>query len=128
MKLLLRRNQKAGMMGMGKVSFTLDVRAELSDEENASIKKYKLGDTVLYEKLKTIDAGSGLLGMASRLANKMLNLTIAVSDLADGKKVEVKDIVEMLAVEEQIKEAAHTFVAALNAAKTFGGEEIIEIS
>jgi F420-0:gamma-glutamyl ligase-like protein len=128
MKLLLRRDQKSGMLGIGKISFTLDVRAELSEDEKASIKKYKLADTVLYEKMKTLDAGSGLLGMASRLANKMLNLTIAVSDLADGKKVEVKDIVEMLAVEEQIKEAAHTFVAVLNAAKTFGGEEIIEIS
>ncbi len=127
MKLLLRRNQKAGMMGMGKIAFTLDVRAELSEEEQANIKKYKLGDTVLYERLKTIDAGSGLLGMASKLANKMLNLTILVDDLVGGKKVEVKDIVEMLAVEEQIKEAAHTFVAVLHACHTFGGEEVIEI-
>lgn len=127
MKLLLRRNQKAGMMGMGKIAFTLDVRAELSEEEQANIKKYKLGDTVLYERLKTIDPGSGLLGMASKLANKMLNLTILVDDLVGGKKVEVKDIVEMLAVEEQIKEAAHTFVAVLHACHTFGGEEVIEI-
>ena len=116
------------MMGIGKVAFTLDVRAELNEEEKAAIKKYKLGETVLYEKLKTIDPGFGLLGVASRLANKMLNLTICVNDLANGKKVDVKDIVEMIAVEEQIKEAAHTFVAILNAAKTFGGEEIIEIA
>lgn len=128
MKLLLRRDQKSGLMGMGKIAFTLDVRAELTEEEKANIKKYKLGETALYEKMKTIDPGSGLLGMASRLANKMLNLTIVVNDLANGKKIEVKDIVEMLAVEEQVKEAAHTFVAVLNAAKSFGGEEIIEIS
>lgn len=127
MKLLLRRDQKAGMLGMGKIAFTLDVRAELTEDEKAAVKKYKLGETVLYEKLKTVDPGFGLLGVASRLATRMLNLTINVYDLANGKKVEVKDIVEMLAVEEQIKEAAHTFVAVLNAAKTFGGEEIIEI-
>lgn len=125
--MLLRRDQKAGMLGMGKIAFTLDVRAELTEDEKAAVKKYKLGETVLYEKLKTVDPGFGLLGVASRLATRMLNLTINVYDLANGKKVEVKDIVEMLAVEEQIKEAAHTFVAVLNAAKTFGGEEIIEI-
>ena len=127
MKLLLRRDQKAGMLGMGKIAFTLDVRAELSDEERANIKKYKLGDTMLYQKME-VSGGSGLLGMASRLAYKMMNLTISVSDLADGKKVEVKDIVEMLAVEEQIKEAAHNFVAVLNAAKSFGGEQVLEIA
>lgn len=127
MKLLLRRDQKPGMLGMGKVTFQLDIRAELTEEEKAAVKKYKLGDTVLYEKLKTIDPGSGLLGIASRFANKMLNLTIVVNDLANGKKIEVKDIVEMLAVEEQIKEAAQTFMAILAAAATFGGEEVIEI-
>jgi hypothetical protein len=40
MKLLLRRDQKSGMLGMGKISFTLDVRAELSDDEKENIKKY----------------------------------------------------------------------------------------
>ena len=127
MKLLLRRDQKSGMMGMGKITFTLDVRAELSEEEKANIKKYKLGETTLYEREK-IEGGSGLLGVASRFALKMLNVSVSVNDLANGKKIDVKDIVEMLAVEEQIKEAAHTFVAVLHAASTFGGEEVIEIS
>ena len=127
MKLLLRRDQKSGMMGMGKITFTLDVRAELSEEEKSNIKKYKLGETMLYEREK-IEGGSGLLGVASRFALKMLNVSVSVNDLANGKKIDVKDIVEMLAVEEQIKEAAHTFVAVLHAASTFGGEEVIEIS
>jgi hypothetical protein len=126
MKLLLRRNQKSGMLG--KVSFSLAVRAELSDEEKSNIKKYKLGETMLYERLKTIDPGSGLLGVASRMALKMINLTISVNDLEKGKEVECKDIVEMLAVEEQIKEAAQTFRAVLGAAQSFGGEEIIQLS
>lgn len=126
MKLLLRRNQKSGMLG--KVTFTLSVRAELSDDEKASIKKYKLGETMLYERLKTIDPGAGLLGMASRMALKMINLTISVNDLEKGKEVECKDIVEMLAVEEQIREAAQTFKAVLNAAATFGGEEVLDIA
>ncbi|MGK2957240.1 MAG: hypothetical protein ACSLFB_02295 [Acidimicrobiales bacterium] len=126
MKLLLRRDQKSSMLG--KVTFTLSVRAELTDEEKTHVKKYKLGDTMLYERMKTIDPGAGLLGMASRMALKMINLTISVKDLEGGKQVECKDIVEMLAVEEQIKEAAQTFRAVLSAASSFGGEEVMDLT
>ena len=126
MKLLLRHDQKSGLTG--KITFILGVRAELTDEEKNNIRKYKLGDTMLYERATLIDKGSGLLGAASRLAFKMMNLTISVNDLADGKKVECKDIVEMLAVEDQIKEAAQTFKNVLEAAARFGGEEILELA
>ena len=100
MKLLLRRDQKAGMMGMGKIAFTLDVRAQLTDKEQENVKKYKLGDTMLYEREKLVDGGAGLLGAASRLAFRALNLTVSVKDLSEGKRIECKDIVEMLAVED----------------------------
>lgn len=126
MKLLLRRDQKSGMLSMGKISFILDVRAELTDEEQANIKKYKLGDTMLYERDKLIHAGSGLLGLASRLAINAMNISVSVNDLTVGKKIECKDVVEMLAVEEQIKEACQTFKAVLTAASQFGGEEVYE--
>jgi len=126
MKLLLRRDQKTNMIG--KVIFIVAVRAELTEEEKVNIKKYKLGDTMLYERDKLIERGSGLIGLASRMAFKMINLTISVNDLEHGKQVECKDIVEMIAVEEQIKEAAHTFRNVLEAASTFGGEEVIEIT
>ncbi len=127
MKLLLRRDQKSGMLGMGGVAFTLDVRAELTEAEQANIRKYKLGDTMLYERGKLLDPGKGLLGLASRLAFKMINLTISVDDLSKGKRVDCKDIVEMLAVEDQIREAAQTFKNVLEAAALFGGEEVIEL-
>lgn len=126
MKLLLRRDQKTGMLG--KIIFIIAVRAELSDAEKADIKKYKIGDTMLYERDKLADRGSGLLGMASRLAFRMINLSISVNDLEKGKEIECKDILEMLAVEEQIKEAAQNFRNVLGAASTFGGEEILEIN
>lgn len=126
MKLLLRHDQKSGLMG--KVTFTLGVRAELTEEEKSNIKKYKLGDTMLYERMTLTDKGSGLLGVASRLAFKMMNLSISVNDLSDGKKIDCKDIVEMLAVEDQLKEAAQTFKNVLQAAASFGGEEVIEIA
>lgn len=126
MKLLLRRDQKSGLIG--KVTFTLAVRAELTEEEKSNIRKYKLGDTMLYERETLVDKGSGLLGLASRLAFKMMNISVSVNDLTDGKKIDCKDIVEMLAVEDQIKEAARTFKSVLEAAAHFGGEEIVELT
>lgn len=125
MKLLLRRDQKSGFTG--KITFTLAVRAELSEEEKSNIKKYKLAETILYERNKLTDPGSGLLGFASHAAFKMMNMSVSVNDLAGGKTIEVKDIVEMLAVEEQIKTACHTFREVLTAAAQFGGEEVFEI-
>lgn len=125
MKLLLRRDQKSGLMGG--VTFMLDVRADISDDERASIEKYKLGEVVLYERSKIVDPGSGLLGAAFRLAHKMTNISVKVNDLAKGKHIECKDIVEMLAVEEQIKEAAATFKQVLSAAAGFGGEQVLEV-
>jgi hypothetical protein len=125
MKLLLRRDQKSGFTG--KITFTLGVRAELTEDEQGNIRKYKLGETMLYERAVLTDKGSGLLGVASRLAFKMTNLTVSVSDLSDGKKIDCKDIVEMLAVEDQIREAAQTFKNVLEAAASFGGEEVLHL-
>lgn len=126
MKLLLRRNQRQGMLG--KVTFTLEVRADLADEERAAIDTYRLGDTVLYERNTLVDPGSGLLGLASRMAFRAMNMSVSVNDLVHGKKLECKDIVEMLAVEEQLREAAKTFSAVLHAARRFGGEEAIDLA
>ncbi len=125
MKLLLRRDQRSGMLG--KVVFTLAVRADLSSQERSNIAKYKLGETVLYEKNSIADPGSGLLGLASRVAFRAMNISVSVNDLADGKKIDCKDIIEMLAVEDQIKIAAQTFAQVLSAAANFGGEEVMEL-
>lgn len=125
MKLLLRRNQRAAVFG--KPVFSLEVRADISSDEREHIDRYKLGDTMLYERDTLEDRGSGLLGLASRLAFKAMNITVSVRDLTDGKKVECKDIIEMLAVEGQIREAAQTFAQVLRAAMQFGGEEAIEL-
>ena len=124
MKLLIRRDQRSGLTG--KIIFSIDVRADISAEEKAAITKYKLGDTELYASHE-ITGGSGLLGMASRFAYKAMTINVAVKDLVGGKHVDCKDIVEMLAIEDQIKEAAKTFAAVLAAAAHFGGEEVLEV-
>jgi hypothetical protein len=125
MKLLLRREQKSSFTG--NISFILNVRADLSAEERDSITKYKLGRSVLYSRGEIADPGSGLLGLASRLAFKAMNISVSVDDLVGGKRVECKDIVEMLAVEDQLKDACRTFKAVLGAAATFGGEEVVAL-
>ena len=131
MKLLIRRDQKKGMLGMGAIVFQIDARAELTAQEREWIAKYKMGKTVLYtkfEKDSPMAMGSGLLGVAGRLAFKMMNVQVTVDDLVNGKHIEVKDIVEMIAVEEQIKQAAATFCEILKAAGTFGGEELVDFA
>lgn len=125
MKLLLRREQKSGVLGA--VTFSLVVRAELTDEEQSNVTRYKLSDTMLYEKYGLIDRGSGILGLVTRFFHRATNLTISVRDLAGGKRIDCKNVVEMLAIEEHIKEAARTFRAVLEAARSFGGEEVVEI-
>lgn len=142
MKLLIRRDQRSGMLG-GKIVFMLDVRASLTDDEKANIKKYKLADTQLYSShertgpgpLDLLKAGGimgvaalGAIEMGTRLAFKAMTLQIAVKDLVDGKHIECKDVVELLAVENQIREAAMTFKNVLDAAAQFGGEEVMELA
>lgn len=126
MKLLLRRDQKSGLIG-NNITFTLDCRAEISEDEKACIKKYKMGRTILYTKSRLVDRGAGLIGLISRLIHKAKNVEITVHDLANGKHIECKDIVEMRDTEAEIREASQTFKVILEMAKQFGGEEIIEI-
>jgi F420-0:gamma-glutamyl ligase-like protein len=129
MKLLIRRSQKSSLMG--KAVFVLEVRADITAEEVTNINKYKLADTLLYERSDTRAKGSGVFGFTASVAANLvlaaMNISISVADLANGRKIECKDIIEMLAVEEQIKEAATTFKQVLDAAASFGGEEIIEL-
>lgn len=127
MKLLLRRSQRGGMLG--KIIFSLDVRASLTDEERSNIKKYKLGDGLLYERKAMNESGRNeyeKLGHA--LVHRFLNLTISVNDLANGKTIECKDILEMLAAEAQVREAAQNFKQILEAAAHFDGEEVLELA
>jgi len=124
MKLLLRRDQRAGLLG--KVIFTLVVRADISPAERAAIDKYKLGNCLLYAR-DVVRVEESAKGIAKALLQHALNITVSVRDLADGKTIECKDIMEMLAAEEQVKEAALAFSQMLQAAMHFGGEEVVEV-
>ncbi|HEY4941393.1 MAG TPA: hypothetical protein VII56_08185 [Rhizomicrobium sp.] len=126
MKLLLRRGERKS--AFGKLVFVLEVRAEISPEENSWIDKYKLGATLLYSKKGRPNADpTTLLGVGAILLHHALDITIYVDNLRHGKAVECKDIIEMLIAEEAIKDAAKTFAGVLHAASKFGGEEVIEL-
>lgn len=125
MKLLLRRDQRTSLVG--NVIFQLTVRAELTPEERSHIDRYKLSKTLLYSRGEIVDPGRGLLGLASRLAFAAMNISVTIDDLVRGKKIECKNIVEMLAVEDQIKEAAATFKQVLDAAANFGGVLVLAL-
>src|SRR5258708_12652335 len=94
MKLLLKHDQKSGFTG--KITFTLAVRSELTDQERTNIEKYKLGDTMLYERMTMTEKGSGLLGVASRLAFKMMNLSVSVNHLSNATKITPNAILTIL--------------------------------
>ena len=127
MKLLLRRDQRtAGMLG-DKIVFSLEVRADLTSEERANVDKYRLAETCLYAKNEVPYTGPGLANVGRQLVQHATNVRVSVRDLTVGKKIECKDIMEMLAVEEDIKESARVFIEVLRAASHFGGEEVVEL-
>ena len=64
--------------------------------------------------------------MARNLAAITVAITISVDDLVKGRTINCKDIMEMLAIVEQVKGACGNFKAMLDSAATFDGEEIIE--
>lgn len=126
MKLLLRRNERSSITG--KPIYMLEVRVEVSAEEKGWIEKYKFGPSILYSKKgKPMGDSTAWAGIGQNLLHYALDMTVSVHDLVHGKKVECKDIMEMLAVEAQIREAAQTFGNVLKAASQFGGEEVIEL-
>ncbi|MGA7673673.1 MAG: hypothetical protein WCA78_01345 [Rhizomicrobium sp.] len=126
MKLLLRRSERSSVLG--KPVYILEVRVEVSQEERGWIEKYKFGPSILYSKKgKPTGDMNTWAGIGQNLLHYAMDLTVSVNDLVHGKKVECKDIMEMLAVEAQIRESAQTFGNVLKAASMFGGEEVIEL-
>jgi hypothetical protein len=126
MELLLSKSQKSSMMGA--VSFVLDIRTKLTPDESALVKKYKMGNLLVYEKLPISEMTThmgGAMTALTAIASKVLKLQITVDNLVNGRKVECKDIGEMISAQGQIRSAADNFYALLMAAHSFEGEEVI---
>lgn len=131
MKLKLQRSQKSGLTG--NVTFKMLAIVDLDDEEAAAVKKYKLGKEVVYQSPKgqaavqRLAAGPSFAGITATIAAKATNQILTIDNLVQGKEIACKDITEMLAAEEQIREACHGFARILTVARHFGGEEVIDI-
>lgn len=135
MKLKVRRSQKTGFSGG--VSFKLFFIVDLADDERAALRKYGFGKSIVYETPKgaaaseSLRSASGVAGIGRGLAAawtaKMLSQILTVNDMVDGKEITCKDIGEMIAAEEQIKDACHSLSRILWVCHHFDGEEIINI-
>jgi len=137
MQLKIRRSQKSSGMMSKAVVFCLDARLHLAPDEAENMKKYKLGELVIYNSetsKKHIAAGrdamaSGtLLGAAkswAHLAAIKLSLNITLNKLVDGTHVECKDMDELLSAEAALRQAASTAKDYLDTAATFDGEEVV---
>ncbi|MBJ7533313.1 hypothetical protein JDN40_04220 [Rhodomicrobium vannielii ATCC 17100] len=136
MLLKIKRAQKSSMMG--NALFSLDFKAEISEEERKLIDKYKLGRSVVYSSeafqknlanAGAIGQGVGFVKGVTSIASALLfNLKITINDLVDGRHLEMKDLDEMISAEQQIVQACNNLKAHLAAAKSFDGREVtIEI-
>ena len=127
MKLKLTRSQESGGL-TGKVTFRLHAIVVLDEKESSAVKRYKLGKEIVYSKQK-IDptAAKSFAGAIGRLAAAAtFNIKLTVNDMVEGRTIECKEITEMLAVEEHVREACEILNSILQAAAYFGGEEVVE--
>ena len=136
MQLVLRRSQKTTGLISKSAVFVLDARAELKPEELAAIKKYGLGNQILYASAKSkshaetamsVDptTGGGFLRGIAAAAMSRLSLNITVDSLTKGQHIECKDLEELLGAEEAIQNACQAIRGYLEIAKTFDGREIV---
>lgn len=130
MRLRFRRSQRmSGLMSKTAV-FSLEARVDITEEEMDHIKKYKMGQEIVYKK-ERVSASNGnddtWTGLARNFASYATALTIRIDDLVKGTKIECKDIMEMMAVENQVLEACKTFKEILSASAFFEGEEVVEV-
>ncbi len=152
MQLKLKRSQRAGGLMGGKVIFGRDARADLSADEQALVRKYGLGNLVVYDseaRKKHQGAAYGHFddaantpgytgssaarslwknarGLASA-AMMALALRVTVDSLVSGQHIECKDLDELLGAEGAIRDACGNLKAYLETALTFDGrEEVVE--
>ena len=114
MKLVLTKNQAKGMMG--NVSFEVKALVQLSQEESSLIDHYKLCDAVLFSK-KMVFLGQVMDKEAE----------VRVRDLLSGEGYKCKDLSEVIAYSDSVKSACETLKSYLEVARSFGGEEVVEI-
>ena len=133
MKLLIRRDHKSGLMGGA--SYSLSVRAELTPEELELVRHNGLSSEILYFHDKDAGASRSVWassmkaagGLSGAIVSLMRDTKLTVATLTQGTTFKCKNVGELLGVEGEVREAAKMLKAYLDAAKHFGGEELIDV-
>lgn len=125
MKLYIRRMQseKKGLLGGHKgMAFKLYAKVELSDIDNNIVEKYKLGEYVVAKyKIPNFQ-------ITDKYPDPFLERHIYTQSIIKGCETEeVKDVRELLELEENIKAGCRGMKQLLQVATSFGGEEMFEI-
>ena len=115
MQLHLSRGQASKLFGG--VRFELSARATITAEEAELIKRYKVEDEVLTNKEIKIP-----------LTGKSIFLRVTIGSLISGQTFKCTDIKEILDYEREIRSSCATLREVIEVMKTFGGEEVIEIT
>jgi hypothetical protein len=116
MQLVMRRSQSKGVLGG--VSFEVHAQVRLSEEERALLKQYKQEAVVVLQR--------PLYLFGQPLENRVVNIT--AGQLVNGESFKCKDLAEVIAYGDNVRRACENLYGYLQVAKTFGGEEIIEIA
>lgn len=114
MRLLINRNQQQvkGFLGGNKgMLFELKCRVELTSPENDLVARYKVRDMDVAGAIVPDGKDPSLL---------------TVGKLLEGITYPCRDVTQLLAVEEQIKNGCKNFKMLLMVMNTFGGEEVVE--
>jgi len=131
MQLLIKRGQQQTGLISSKISFTMTIRAQYTDEERALINKHSLGGSIIYDSTATqgyLDrAGSSqsALRTAGFLALAKMGLSVSIASLQKGHQIQCPDLAELLECENAIVEACKNVKNFLAAAETFDGREIV---
>ena len=137
MQLSIRRSQRDGGMFGSKVVFALDARLHPTAEEQALIKRYKLGKEIVYASEEAQRHGAATVAAANRgtlgglakaaLSAGMANLALrcTIDSLTMGQRIECQNLPELIGAEEAIVQACNNAKAFLEAATTFDGRELV---
>jgi hypothetical protein len=132
MQLKIQRSQRMSGLVSSKVAFALNARIQLKPEEEALVKKYRLGSTTVYDsetRKKHVDTMAetgrsvGLLRGLASSAMAALSLHVTIDSLVNGQVIETKSLPELSAAEAAIHDACDSVKQFLAIAATFDGTE-----
>lgn len=132
MQLKIRRSQRGG--GLGAAMLTLHVMVDLTEEERALFDRHKWWSMVVYSSSQADRNAERMHAQDWKaffavLVDKFTKRFFTMRNLVSGEQIECRDLSEMLAAEQQIREACTNLKTYVELAKRFdGSEEIIDIA